>query len=548
MAGPPPQWQYTVSAILPFISGHLSAIGSGLLILGLWRKRHQFHRKPHLRLIWIMSLYDFQYSICKAWSFVFSPEGDSGWEGSLGNMTSCRLQGFSIQMSHGTGAYNALLSIYYYLTICHGMSPQMWWSRYEQWAHGIILVLFATLGAIGVSIRLYNPIFSFCFIGSFPPGCDDQDPFAPPCDRFPPQDIGWIHELFGQSWVQLFMAIVVVTNVLIYKRVHDQNRSLEKYNYAQTTMTSTSHANPSKQAMSGPLSSTPSLISSSSHRVPSEILSEPHNTTALASVQSMQRKSVLRDMGSRAEAMDDEEQQPSKPDNDRPKEDLDPRIRRERMVFRQCLLFTLAFILCYVGPTMFHLAQWIAGYRSFWQIVILNTFTPLQGFFNVMIYARPTYLRVRHKFPSLTRWQAFQQVFAEDPYRLDQQASDGRKNRTSNSDPNQVILHRSSNTRPPSQQQPGPPEHAGNSSTNTNQDPATHKSRDAAPPQASLDVTASNYTESGSFRNVLLSEGDDDEDEPHEEEARPEGSILDTTGESSSTHEDTKEMKWGRNR
>jgi hypothetical protein len=71
----------------------------------------------------------------------------------------------------------------------------------------------------------------------------------------------------------------------------------------------------------------------------------------------------------------------------------------------------VAFIVCWLGPTVFHLADWIAGYKAFWAVMIIVIFTPLQGFWNAFVYARPTYLRLRRKDPDIGRYMAVKMVF-----------------------------------------------------------------------------------------------------------------------------------------
>ena len=93
------------------------------------------------------------------------------------------------------------------------------------------------------------------------------------------------------------------------------------------------------------------------------------------------------------------------------------RHRRERMVAIQSILYTGAFLLCWIGPTVFHLAGWIGGYNSFVAAAVIVIFTPLQGFFNVIILGRPTYIRLKHKYPHLTFWESFHLIFfTEDPF------------------------------------------------------------------------------------------------------------------------------------
>lgn len=84
---------------------------------------------------------------------------------------------------------------------------------------------------------------------------------------------------------------------------------------------------------------------------------------------------------------------------------------RERMVAVQSTLYVVAFIACWIGPTAFHLADWIAGFKSFWAVLVIVIFTPLQGFWNAFVYARPTYIRLRRKNPDLDRLQTVKLIF-----------------------------------------------------------------------------------------------------------------------------------------
>ena len=91
-------------------------------------------------------------------------------------------------------------------------------------------------------------------------------------------------------------------------------------------------------------------------------------------------------------------------------------VNRARMVAMQSTLYIGAFISCWIGPTAFHLADWISGFKSFWAVLLIVIFTPLQGFWNAIIFARPTYIRLRRKYPNLKRLQAVKVIFfTSDP-------------------------------------------------------------------------------------------------------------------------------------
>ena len=306
MSGPPPAWQFGFSAYVALATGHMSVLCSSLIIYSILGPGRTIKlKKPHMRLLLAMSLYDFFYSWPKSWAFMTSPP-ESGWPEARGNMASCRFQGFFIVFAHATGSYNAMLSTYFYMTICRGVKAETW-VRYERIFHVFIFTMFMSLSIIGVIIKVYNPIFAFCFISSFPPGCE-MGPGSPPCERWPPETIGYMHEIWGQGAVQISIAVVCVTNYLIWRKIKRQGQAMERYCVNQPT--------------------------------------QPNGRS--------------RSFGVRASfAL-------------RKKREMDARAKRERMVFNQCLLFSSVFVLCFLGPTVFHLAGWIWDYQHFWQIAVLS--------------------------------------------------------------------------------------------------------------------------------------------------------------------------------
>eukprot|EP00563_Minutocellus_polymorphus_P001806 CAMPEP_0181030234 /NCGR_PEP_ID=MMETSP1070-20121207/5616_1 /TAXON_ID=265543 /ORGANISM="Minutocellus polymorphus, Strain NH13" /LENGTH=433 /DNA_ID=CAMNT_0023107583 /DNA_START=56 /DNA_END=1354 /DNA_ORIENTATION=- len=330
MSGPPPAWQFACAAYIPLLTANLSVVGSGLIIYSMLVVGRQTKlRKPHNRLLLAMSIYDLLYSLVKAWTFLLAPAG-YGVPGAQGNMQTCRLQGFFIEMAHATGAYNALLSVYFWLTICRGVKPERW-TRFEPLAHILVFVIFVGFASAGVAIELFNPVFGFCFIGSYPPGCESS-PEAPTCDRFPPQTLGLLYEIFAQAWVQAYILIVIATNMAIWWKVRQQEKSIQKYRGV--------------------------------------------GERKVQSIAEMKKE-----------------------------------VNRERMVAIQATLYVVAFIVSWLGPTVFHLADWIAGYKAFWAVMVIVIFTPLQGLWNAFVYARPTYQRLRRKNPDIGRYMAMKAVF-----------------------------------------------------------------------------------------------------------------------------------------
>eukprot|EP00984_Skeletonema_dohrnii_P036133 scaffold36756_cov150-Skeletonema_dohrnii-CCMP3373.AAC.1 len=75
--------------------------------------------------------------------------------------------------------------------------------------------------------------------------------------------------------------------------------------------------------------------------------------------------------------------------------DMEKKSSYARSVFVQSILYVGAFFLSWSWATIFHLVWWITGVSAPWITLLINTFIPLQGFFNAFIYARPRYIRLK---------------------------------------------------------------------------------------------------------------------------------------------------------
>ena len=93
-----------------------------------------------------------------------------------------------------------------------------------------------------------------------------------------------------------------------------------------------------------------------------------------------------------------------------------------RNVFIQSILYVGAFILCWSWATVYHLVAWTTGASVPWITLLINTFLPLQGFFNAFIYARPRYIRLKKRYGHLSTMQLIKLVFLPE--------EEGRRGRT----------------------------------------------------------------------------------------------------------------------
>ncbi|KAK1735761.1 G protein-coupled receptor family protein [Skeletonema marinoi] len=115
--------------------------------------------------------------------------------------------------------------------------------------------------------------------------------------------------------------------------------------------------------------------------------------------------------------------------------DMEKKSSYARSVFVQSILYVGAFFLSWSWATIYHLVAWTTGKSVPWITLLINTFLPLQGFFNAFIYARPRYIRLKKKNGHMGFRQLIKLVFLPD---------DGRgKSTVANQDRNSTLRNSS---------------------------------------------------------------------------------------------------------
>ena len=86
--------------------------------------------------------------------------------------------------------------------------------------------------------------------------------------------------------------------------------------------------------------------------------------------------------------------------------------RYSRQVLHQAVWYLTAFYLTWIFATINRLWQLTLLEGSPYIILLLHaTFAPCQGFFNLLVYMRPRYLRIRKQNPTYSRWQVIKDIF-----------------------------------------------------------------------------------------------------------------------------------------
>lgn len=100
----------------------------------------------------------------------------------------------------------------------------------------------------------------------------------------------------------------------------------------------------------------------------------------------------------------------------------DPQLRRIRAVASQGFCFVAAFLMTYLPTLVINISQVYASYPKdmdkLYPLLVINAcFYPAQGFFNLLVFVRPSYLRARKTFPQETRYWALRRAMHGDKVR-----------------------------------------------------------------------------------------------------------------------------------
>jgi hypothetical protein len=98
---------------------------------------------------------------------------------------------------------------------------------------------------------------------------------------------------------------------------------------------------------------------------------------------------------------------------------MDSQTRRVQAVATQAFLYVGSFVLTYAWQLILRIVEGSFGNAS-WEsslfpILVLNgIFMPLQGVFNLLVCARPNYLRARRDYPNESNFWCFRRALYGD--------------------------------------------------------------------------------------------------------------------------------------
>lgn len=215
------------------ISGSLSISGSSLIIYIILRGGGTQLLRTKSRLLLGMSIVDICSSTAYAFSIMPTPQV-TGCSNGLGNISTCAAQGFFLQLGLAGPAYNAMLSIYFLMTIRYSLNRRIIAEKYELLMHLYAITPVLVTAIIGVAKNMYFGEGGLCWFGDVCTSygtCSDGNGWGS----------GFPLVIFSFGFTAINAVCTVFCMLAIYWTLHKQNLANRRHVFQPNGLTTTRH-------------------------------------------------------------------------------------------------------------------------------------------------------------------------------------------------------------------------------------------------------------------------------------------------------------------
>ena len=229
-------------------AGILGLLGSMYIIQDILKDTRR--RKPTKnRIILFMSICDFLFSVSSPILGPVMGPKEIGAPGSIGNVTTCTIQGFMILSSATSSAYyNVTLALCYLLIVRYQYSDEQL-RKLEPYFLWIPIGMGLLIAIPGLFLDIYNFNGDRCFIAPRPYGCtSDGSPFE--CEAAS----GFYNLWYLFTSIEIFIAacFIIGCMIMMYSTTLQRERSGDRFRFSTiftaTTTTATENDDMNRQS------------------------------------------------------------------------------------------------------------------------------------------------------------------------------------------------------------------------------------------------------------------------------------------------------------
>ena len=429
--------QEKVMALLILPSACVSILGSAAIIVMasksiIKQRKHNRTTTPYTRLLLGMSCCDVIFSITLILSGFLMPKEASQRVWATGNDASCSFLGFLLQFSYSTLLYNMMLSFYFVLTARFGVKNDVFSRRIEPMMHITCLGFPLATAIAGVAMGIYNEmeLGQGCWINDYPENCGtDIGRSGEPCDS---PMLAWI---FGGSVTFLTLICLIVNNTIILIFVVRQTQPLKQRKQQKKSITAKSSSCITSQRTADDEETNCGLSINVSRELASidSSLRNPSISNPIHDTSDPTEPTENEDLDSSSFSIPADRKVP---DYERSYDDDEPKsvqhelsnfidrhqrqqLKRLKLVASQAFLYVGAFITCTIWTIILRIWESQTYNASkeddiYFLLILQSIFLPLQGVFNMLIYTRPKYIKLRKDFPNESRIWAVRRAIIGD--------------------------------------------------------------------------------------------------------------------------------------
>lgn len=384
--------QQMVLVVTPVLSGLLSLLGSSAIISMILCDFKKKSRSVKFRFLLGLSLSDILNSLVFCvWSLPL-PQGQLIW-GSLGNTSTCNVQGFLLQLGGISAVFNGALCHFFYYNICQNVKDEAYLKdhHYERFWVSLAVGFPISTGLVGILLDAYNPMSFGCWFAPLPLDCPYNDNV--PCVR------GQHAFLYG--WIFMGVPLLIMLAVIstyMYK-IHRHVR--EVMNRAQSHMSRMPSSTTSFRVGG---SSTQSLGDISTDNVSVITAAADHHSTLPETNHTTRNDNGVGN-----------NQNTTNNNHHHHRDNVPPPMRhsyqrlhrRKRETAIQAYWYIGIYLLTHMWNFLAYIMDMIPGVEQpFATVWLAQFFWPLQGFCNLFVFLRTRVATLRKRYPSFSYIQA----------------------------------------------------------------------------------------------------------------------------------------------
>ncbi|CAB9507836.1 unknown protein [Seminavis robusta] len=305
------------------------------------------------------------------------PAATSTRWGASGTDGTCTAQGFFLQLSIASPIYNFMLMWFFLLKVKYSYTDAQIHKCIEPSMHTFAFLFGFGTALVCLGLNMYHDSSLWCWVNATPIGCKQTFRHGyTTCEEGDNAEIFRWAFYFGPLWASVLGAMVAM--FMLYQYVRKTEKQARQYDFELTQAKKLLEEQELED--DGHLSrdsSRDSSRASSVYSISSALSNSVHSLTkgSMKAATSLYKHTLW------------------KKKYDSKKKDY----RQSKIVARQAYRYVAVFYVTWIAGTTNRLLQLTRGESFFWLMALHATFTPMQGFFNFLVYMYPKWEAKRLK-------------------------------------------------------------------------------------------------------------------------------------------------------